>query len=102
MFSGAIMIGQKGGDVPMVETVYMIPGAPRLALLADLHGRNPAPVLQSLRRHPVSLICIVGDILYGSHPEGDRSPLETQSNVLPFLSGCAAIAPTFLSLGNHE
>ena len=86
----------------MVETVYRIPGAPRLALLADLHGRDPEPVLQSLRCHPVSLICIAGDILYGSHPEGDRSPLDTQEHVLPFLSGCAAIAPTFLSLGNHE
>lgn len=41
-------------------------------------------------------------MLYGGIPEGDRSPLETQKNVLPFLSACAAIAPTFLSLGNHE
>ncbi len=30
------------------------------------------------------------------------SPLETQTNVLPFLSGCSSIAPTFMSLGNHE
>lgn len=86
----------------MVETVYRISDAPRLALLADLHGRDPAPVLQSLRCHPVSLICIVGDILYGSHPEEDRSPLDTQEHVLPFLSGCAELAPTFLALGNHE
>ena len=86
----------------MVETVYRISDAPRLALLADLHGCDPAPVLQSLRRHPVSLICICGDILYGSHPEGDCSPLDTQEHVLPFLSGCAELAPTYLSLGNHE
>ena len=86
----------------MVETIYKIAGSPRLALLADLHGRDPAPVLSSLAAHRPSLICVVGDILYGSHPEGDRSPLETQENVLPFLSGCAAVAPTFLSLGNHE
>ena len=86
----------------MVETIYIIAGSPRLALLADLHGRDPAPVLSSLAAHRPSLICVVGDILYGSHPEGDRSPLETQENVLPFLSGCAAVAPTFLSLGNHE
>ena len=86
----------------MVETTYHIPGAPRLALLADLHGRDPAPVFQSLRSHRPSLVCICGDILYGSHPESDRSPLDTQEHVLPFLTGCAAIAPTFLSLGNHE
>ena len=30
------------------------------------------------------------------------SPLETQTNILPFLSACTAIAPTFMSLGNHE
>ena len=48
------------------------------------------------------MICIAGDILYGSHPQDDRSPLDTQENVLPFLSGCAEIAPTFLALGNHE
>ena len=86
----------------MVETTYHIPGAPRIALLADLHGRDPAPVLTSVRSHAPSLVCVVGDILYGSHPEDDRSPLETQTNVLPFLSGCASLAPTFLSLGNHE
>ena len=40
--------------------------------------------------------------MYGGRPEDDRSPLETQSNVLPFLSSCAALAPTFMSLGNHE
>ena len=41
-------------------------------------------------------------MLYGGRPEGDTSPLETQANVLPFLHSCASIAPTFLSLGNHE
>jgi predicted MPP superfamily phosphohydrolase len=40
--------------------------------------------------------------LYGGRPEGDVSPLETQKNVLLFLSACTSIAPTFLSLGNHE
>ena len=86
----------------MVETTYHIPGAPRLALLADLHGRDPAPVLASVRCHAPSLVCVVGDILYGSHPEDDGSPLDTQEHVLPFLSGCAELAPTYLSLGNHE
>ena len=59
-------------------------------------------MLFSLRTHAPSLICITGDVLYGGRPEDDRSPLETQSNVLPFLRSCAAIAPTFMSLGNHE
>ena len=86
----------------MVETQYKIPGAPHLALLADLHGRPYQSVEESLRRHNPDLICIVGDILYGTHPEDDRSPLDTQRNVLPFLKACADLAPSFLSLGNHE
>ena len=86
----------------MVDTIYRIPGAPRLALLADLHGRDPAPVLASVRAHHPSLIAIAGDIVYCRWPEDNTSPLITQSNVIPFLSGCAEIAPTFLSLGNHE
>ena len=89
----------------MVETIYRIPGIPslpRIALLTDLHGRDPAPVLASLRSRAPSLIAIAGDILYGSQPVNDRSPLDTQENVLPFLESCAAAAPSFLSLGNHE
>lgn len=86
----------------MVETTYHIPNAPRIALLADLHGRPYDHVIASVRAHRPELIAIAGDILYGSHPEDDVSPLTTQENVLPFLSGCAALAPTFLSLGNHE
>lgn len=86
----------------MVETTYHIPGAPRLALLADLHGRPYDHIISSVATHRPSLVCVVGDILYGSHPEDDRSPLDTQENVLPFLTSCATIAPTFLSLGNHE
>ena len=86
----------------MVETIYRIPGMPRTALLSDLHGRDPAPVLASVRAHKPSLIAIAVDILYGSQPADDMSPLDTQENVLPFLCACAALAPTFLSLGNHE
>ena len=86
----------------MVETTYRIPNAPHLALLADLHGRDPAPVISSVAAHRPSLICLAGDFIYGSHPVDDRSPLETQENVLPFFRACSGIAPTFLSLGNHE
>ena len=88
--------------IPTIETTYKIPSAPHLALLVDFHNGDPEPILASLRIHASSLICICGDIIVGHRPEGDMSPLETQENVLPFLSGCAAIAPTYLSLGNHE
>jgi len=74
----------------MVETVYRIPGAPRLALLADLHGRPYDHVIASVRAHRPELIAIAGDILYGSHPVDDKSPLDTQELVLPFLSASAS------------
>ena len=86
----------------MVETTYKLNTPVSLALLADLHGRDPAPVLSSLAAHRPDLICIAGDIIYGTWPENNRSPLDTQPHVLPFLRGCRSIAPTFLSLGNHE
>lgn len=88
--------------MPMVETTYHIPGAPRLALLADLHGRPYDHIISSLAAHRPSLICLAGDFIYGSHPVDDRSPLEAQENVLPFFRACADLAPSFLSLGNHE
>lgn len=88
--------------ISTIETTYKVPGAPRLALLSDLHNADPAPVLQSLRSRRPDIIAITGDILYGGRPEGDISPLKTQKNVLPFLSSCASLAQTFLSLGNHE
>ena len=79
----------------MIETIYSIPNAPHLALLSDLHNRPFAPVIASLQRHKPTLIAITGDILYGSQPEGNESPLDTQENVLSFLHSCASIAPTF-------
>ena len=88
--------------VSIIETFYQIPNAPKLALLADLHGRPFDRVTDSLRAYKPELICIAGDIIYGLWPENDRSPLETQVNVLPFLRACTGLAPTFLSLGNHE
>ncbi len=86
----------------MVETTYRIKGAPRIALLADLHGRPYQTVIDSLAAQHPSLICLAGDFIYGSWPEDNVSPLVSQPNVLPFFRACAAIAPTYFSLGNHE
>lgn len=86
----------------MTETVYTLPGVPKLALLSDLHARPYQHVTDSLRKNRPEMICIAGDCFYGSRPEDDVSPLVSQPNVLPFLEVCAQIAPTYLSLGNHE
>ncbi len=87
----------------MHESFYTISDCPvSIALLSDLHNADPTPVLRSLQLHSPAIICVTGDVLYGSRPEGDVSPLVSQANILPFLRSCASFAPTFLSLGNHE
>ncbi len=86
----------------MTETTYTVSGAPSIALITDLHGRPWEKILASLHNRMPRLICIAGDILYGSAPLDGQSPLKTQENILPFLRACAGTASTFLSLGNHE
>ncbi|MBR3160728.1 MAG: hypothetical protein IKF14_16705 [Atopobiaceae bacterium] len=82
----------------MIDSFYTIPGAPFLAHLSDLHNRDYRPVKKSLLRHKPELICVTGDIIYGTMPENDISPLVAQPNALGLLSACANIAPTFVSL----
>ena len=76
--------------------VYRVPGAPRVALLSDFHNRANPGIFEALRARKPFLICVAGDFMYG------QEPLSRQEHVLPFLRECAEIAPTFLSLGNHE
>lgn len=85
----------------MVETFYELPVPATIALAADLHNAEPAPALASLRARRPALICVAGDLIRGG--ARNATPIdEAQPNVLPFLRNCAAIAPTFVSLGNHE
>ncbi len=81
----------------MVETVYGIPGiSGKVCLLADFHNKPNQFIIDSLNRNRPDLICIAGDVFYSTHP------LVNQVYVLPLLEACVSIAPTFLSLGNHE
>jgi len=86
----------------MTESTYSNPGAPRLALLSDLHGRPYQEAVSAVRCFRPEMICITGDLITGSLPEDGISPLVSQPYVLPFLEKCAGIAPAFVSLGNHE
>ncbi len=86
----------------MAESFYNVSGAPFLALLSDLHGRDYHPALKSLSRRKPELICATGDLVYGTRPENDVSPLHAQPNALELLKACASMAPTYVSLGNHE
>ena len=87
----------------MQETVYRVPGCPlSLALLTDTHNTVPGEILESLRRNRPEIICIAGDFCFAPRPGGTIPVVWRQRRVLPLLTACAELAPTFLSLGNHE
>lgn len=88
----------------MVETVYPLPSCPVSAvLLADSHNRPVEPVLEALRRRPPDLILHAGDFVYASPPASPgRLKMRESREALSLLQSCAGIAPTFVSLGNHE
>ncbi len=86
----------------MTETRYRIKNFPvPAALLTDTHGTDPEPLLESLRRHAPALIALAGDFVPGLKPRPDVR-VEQSRNVTALLAGCAGLAPTFVSLGNHE
>ncbi len=65
----------------------------RIAVLADLHNKPYARILSRTRQLQPDIIAVPGDVTFmvnGYH------------RVQGFLSGCSQIAPTYLSLGNHD
>lgn len=85
----------------MRESFYIVPGCPaRVALVSDLHERPFDAALASLEKNRPDLICVAGDFLFGTPPV--REPKVKEAGVLPFFAACAALAPCFVSLGNHE
>ena len=68
----------------------------RIALASDLHGEDHTTLLKSLRDEHPDLILIPGDLME-DHQLGDPD-----ASGYAFLRSCAALAPTFYSLGNHE
>ena len=73
-----------------------------IAHVSDLHNNDGQPVLASLRQHGPDIIAISGDLIVGKRPAEGKIVMEAEKHVLPFLAGCAKIAPTYMSLGNHE
>lgn len=88
----------------MKETVYRIPEstAISIALLVDTHNVEPEPILASLQSYHPDIIAIAGDVFVGHRPTCDELIVQSQDNVLPLIFGCASIATTYISLGNHE
>ena len=87
----------------MKKTVYTLPQGRFLkplclALVSDLHGGDPAPVLRVLEEEKPDYILMPGDIF----ERLDGAEDEEHENALALLRGAARIAPTFYSTGNHE
>lgn len=89
----------------MKETTYKIESGLnfKIALIADSHGGLCIETIDSLNAVKPNLIAVVGDFIYGHWPKSDiQSIIDEQPNAIAFLESCVAIAPTYVSLGNHE
>ena len=88
----------------MVETCYTVPACPvSAALVTDTHNRPADDVLESLRQRDPALILLAGDFVYADPPTvPGRLKMQNSLEARDLLRGCAALAPTFVSLGNHE
>ena len=86
----------------MIETVYYLKTPVSIAVVADLHARSYHHVLESLQQHRPELICMPGDLFLGHRPSDTIPVCLIYDGMLPFFRACARIAPSFLSLGNHE
>ena len=87
----------------MKETVYRIKKNPFrkklcIALVSDLHGEDPRPVIASLKKRAPDYILMPGDIFELL----DGSMDEKCENGFKLINAAARIAPTFYSIGNHE
>ena len=85
-----------------IETNYALNCPVSIALLTDFHNSDPEPVLDSLQRRRPEIITIAGDLIRGDLPGKDRLKIEENRHAVELLRGCASLAPTFVSLGNHE
>lgn len=87
----------------MQKTSYVLTTAKsgvsfKAAVVADLHDRTYAGVLPLLELERPDMILVPGDVTEALNGVPGELPRAGYS----LLSACAAIAPTFYSLGNHE
>ncbi len=68
------------------------------AIVSDLHGEDPTPVVASVQKQAPDYILMPGDIFESL----DRTDIEKNENGFTLMRELAAIAPCFYSLGNHE
>ncbi len=68
------------------------------ALVSDLHGADPAPILAALRERRPDYILMPGDIF--ERLNGEDTPARQRAMTL--LREAAALSPVLYSTGNHE
>ena len=86
---------------PMQTTHYTLSATKlnrdlRVAVASDLHGCPHEAVIKALSAEKPDLILIPGDLM------DDHDLRNATHSGYEFLCQCAAIAPTYYSLGNHE
>ena len=88
-------------NASMINTIYTIKTPVSIALVTDAHNHPVDGVLASLKMHRPEIICIAGDFVYAPLP---RQGLKMKHSPysLDLLYGCSRLAPTFVSIGNHE
>lgn len=86
----------------MKETFYRYNVPVKICLLADIHDRPFGEIVSSLRRRRPDIIAVAGDIIERVRTDTDKPVILQPRYSLDFLRACAACAPTFFSLGNHE
>ena len=65
----------------------------RFAVVSDLHGCPPVPVLNAIRETEPNAVLIPGDVIHNDN---------NYKNGIELLKECAKDYPTFVSIGNHE
>ena len=83
------------------ETFYTMNSPISIALITDTHNHPADQVIRSLERNKTDIICIAGDFVYARLPE-ECLKMEESDHAVEFLKECNKLAPTFVSLGNHE
>lgn len=86
----------------MQETVYRFNTPYSIALITDVHNKDCKTIVASLANKKPDIIAIAGDLVYGNVNDSNSSLFAKQKNAEFLLKECSALAPTYMSLGNHE
>ena len=70
----------------------------KLCVVADLHNREPEPVIRAVERMRPDAICVAGDLTEALDGTMDQS----NRNGFAALEALCRIAPVFYAPGNHE